>query len=267
MRAYLSVWKLRFINGMQYRTAAVAGIATQLFFGLIFIMVYVAFYGQGSSHTNFPLPDLVSYVWLQQIFLSFIMLWFRDNEIFALITGGNIAYELCRPCGLYPFWFAKLVGQRLSSAVLRCFPILIIVFFLPQPYRLSPPPSPAAFALFVLALLIGLVLVVSVSMLIYISVFWTLSPTGSTLMISVAGEFFAGMVIPVPLMPVWLQRVSDFLPFRWSADFPFRVYSGQIPASDALWGIAAQLAWIAVVVGFGQWSMRRALRQVVVQGG
>lgn len=267
MRAYLSVWRLRFLLGMQYRTAALAGIVTQLFFGFVFIMIYVAFYSQGGADADMSLAQLVSYVWLQQIFLSFIMLWFRDNDIFKLITSGNIAYELCRPCGIYAFWFAKLLGQRLSAALLRCFPILLVVFFLPEPYRLQPPPSAAALACFLLALLLGLLIVVGVSMLIYISVFWTMSPTGSTLMISVAGEFFSGMILPVPLMPAWLRGVANALPFRWSADFPFRVYSGQIPAREAIAEMPVQLLWIAGLLAFGAWSLRRALRKLVVQGG
>src|SRR5690606_20819029 len=105
----------------------------------------------------------------------------------AMITSGNIAYELCRPLGLYPFWFSKLLAQRVSSAVLRCFPITTVVFLLPEPYGLSLPPDVATLLLFLAALLLSLVLVVSISMLIYISVFWTMSPTGSILMISVAG--------------------------------------------------------------------------------
>ena len=202
MSAYISVWRLRFINGMQYRAAAYAGMVTQLFFGLVFIMIFVAFYSHSSQEQPISLKDVVSYIWLQQVFLAFIMLWFRDNEIFQLITGGNIAYELCRPCGIYEFWFAKLLAQRVSSAVLRCFPILLIAFLLPPTYRLSLPPSLTTLMLFLLTLMLGLLLIVSISMLIYISVFWTMSPTGSILMIAVAGEFFAGLVIPVPLMPV-----------------------------------------------------------------
>ncbi|MGM0880158.1 MAG: ABC transporter permease [Bacillota bacterium] len=267
MNAYISVWKLRFINGMQYRAAALAGMATQLFFGLIFIMVFVAFYSQSSGQAPISLKDLVTYVWLQQIFLAFIMLWFRDNEIFQLITSGNIAYELCRPCSIYSFWYAKLLAQRLSSAVLRCFPILAVTFVLPEPYRMSLPPSTSALVLFLVTLILGLLVIVAISMLIYISVFWTMSPTGSTLMISVAGEFLAGMIIPVPLMPIWLQKIAYVLPFRWTTDFPFRVYSGHIPQIEALWGILVQLLWLAVLIGIGQWSLRRALRQVVVQGG
>jgi ABC-2 type transport system permease protein len=114
---------------------------------------------------------------------------------------------------------------------------------------------------------LGLLVVVAISMLIYISVFWTMSSAGSLLMIAVAGEFFAGMTIPVPLMPVWLQKITYLLPFRWTADFPFRVYSGQIPQYDALWGILVQLLWLALLVGFGRWLLNRALRQIVIQGG
>jgi ABC-2 type transport system permease protein len=267
MRAYLSVWKLRFINGLQYRAAALAGMATQLFFGFIFINIYVAFYSQSAGQQPISLKDIVAYTWLQQVFLAFIMLWFRDNEFFQLITSGNIAYELCRPCGIYPFWFSKLLAQRLSSAVLRCFPILLVVFVMPQPYRMSLPPSIATFLLFLVTLVLGLLVVVAISMLIYISVFWTMSSAGSLLMIAVAGEFFAGMTIPVPLMPVWLQKITYLLPFRWTADFPFRVYSGQIPQYDALWGILVQLLWLALLVGFGRWLLNRALRQIVIQGG
>ncbi|MDF2958512.1 MAG: putative transporter permease protein [Paenibacillus sp.] len=267
MNAYLSVWKLRFINGLQYRAAALAGMVTQLFFGFVFIMIFVAFYSHSSTQPPISLKDLVAYIWLQQVFLAFIMLWFRDNEIFQLITSGNIAYELCRPCGIYQFWYAKLLAGRLSSAVLRCFPILAVVFVLPQPYRMSLPPSPAVLLLFLVSLLLGLLVIVAISMLIYISVFWTMSPTGSTLMIAVAGEFFAGMVIPVPLMPLWLQKIAYVLPFRWTTDFPFRVYSGHIPQTEALWGILVQLVWLAVLIGVGRWCLNRALRQVVVQGG
>ncbi|WP_168121001.1 ABC transporter permease [Paenibacillus sp. HB172176] len=267
MRAYASVWRLRFINGMQYRTAAFAGMATQLFFGFVFIMIFSAFYeGQGAD-APISLQDLITYVWLQQVFLSFIMLWFRDNELFAMIAGGNIAYELCRPMQLYPFWFAKLLAQRVSSAVLRCFPILLVIFLMPGPYRMSAPPSFSAFLLFAVALILGLFMVVAISMLIYISVFWTLNPIGSILMVSVAGEFLAGMVIPVPLMPSWLQNIAYVLPFRWTTDFPFRVYSGNIGQGEALWGVGIQLAWIVALAALGLWLMRKALRNVIVQGG
>lgn len=267
MRAYISVFKLRLVNGLQYRTAALAGIATQFFWGFIIIMVFEAFYSGAAAPPPISLKQLITYVWLQQALLAFVMLWFRDNELFQLITTGNIAYELCRPSGIYGLWYAKLLAQRLASALLRSMPILAVAFCLPEPYRMPLPSDLISFLLFIVALLLGLLMVVSLSMLMYISVFVTLSPAGSLLMFGVFGEFLAGMVIPVPLMPQWLQNIVYILPFRWSADFPFRVYSGHIPKEEALIGIGIQLIWLLVLVGVGRIAMASALRKIVVQGG
>ncbi|AIQ64014.1 ABC transporter permease [Paenibacillus stellifer] len=267
MRAYLSVGKLRFVMGMQYRAAAIAGLLTQLFFGFVFIMVYEAFYRFGGGNQPMSLQDVITYVWLQQMFLNLIALYFRDTDIFQLITGGNIAYELCRPCDLYGFWYAKLLGTRVSAALLRTLPILVIVLLLPEPYALHLPPSGSAWLLFGASLILSVLLVCSISMLIYISIFWTMSPTGSLLMIATAGEFFAGMIIPIPLMPDWMSAVASALPFRWTVDFPFRVYTENIRADQAMIGIGIQLIWLAALIGLGLFLLKRALRQVVVQGG
>ncbi|NJJ40833.1 ABC transporter permease [Paenibacillus apii] len=267
MRMYLSVAKLRFVTNLQYRTAAFAGIVTQLFFGFIFIMVYVAFYSRSSAVPPMSLQEVVTYIWLQQMFLGLIALYFRDPDIFELITGGNIAYELCRPCGLYGFWFAKVLATRVSGVVLRCFPVLLIVLLLPEPYGMSLPPGIGAFLLFLLSLLLGLLMVCAISLLIYISIFWTMSPAGSILMVAAAGEFLAGMILPIPLMPGWMQQLANLLPFRWTVDFPFRVYTGNIPIDEALGGLLIQLFWLALLIGLGLLLISRALRRVVVQGG
>lgn len=267
MRVYSSVLKLRLLMGMQYRAAALAGMATQFFWGFITIMVFEAFYEHTAAVQPISLKEVITYIWLQQAFLVFVTIWFRDNELFDLITSGNIAYELCRPCELYGFWYAKLLAQRLSSALLRCFPILIVAFFLPKPYDMTLPPSLTAFILFLCSLILGLLLLVAASMFMYISVFITMSPTGSLLVFSVLGEFFAGLIIPIPLMPQWLQKIAYLLPFRWSADFPFRVYSGHIPQNEAIIGILIQLVYIVCLVWLGRMALNSVLKKVVVQGG
>jgi ABC-2 type transport system permease protein len=267
MNAYYSVLKLRLLNGMQYRAAALAGVATQFFWGFMYIMIFEAFYEHSPMTPPISLKELITYIWLQQSFLAFIMLWFRDQELFGLITTGNIAYELCRPCDLYGFWYAKLLASRISSALLRSFPILIVASLLPEPYRMTLPPGFASGFWFLLSLTFGVLLLVAISMFIYISVFYTLSPVGSTLMIAVLGEFFAGVIIPIPLMPNWLQSITYLLPFRLTADFPFRVYSGHIPPDEAMVGIIIQLIWLVALVWLGRKAINHAMRRVIVQGG
>nr|WP_090581357.1 ABC transporter permease [Paenibacillus sp. OV219] len=267
MKAYLSVFRLRISIGLQYRAAALAGIATQFFFGFMFIMIFQAFYAHSVSTPPMTLSAVITYTWLKQAFLVFIMLWLRDNELFGLITSGNIAYELCRPSEIYGLWYAKLLATRLSSALLRCFPLLLVTLFLPRPYRLELPPDLLTLVLFVVVLLVGLLLVVAISMLIYISVFVTMSPGGSLMLFSIFGEFLAGLIIPVPLMPGWMQNIVYMLPFHWTADFPFRVFTGELSKTETLSGLAAQAAWLVGLIALGKILMNKALRGVVVQGG
>ena len=44
MRAYLSYFKAELIVGLQYKTAALAGLSTQFFWGILYALVYTAFY-------------------------------------------------------------------------------------------------------------------------------------------------------------------------------------------------------------------------------
>ncbi|MBM7562478.1 ABC transporter permease [Fusibacter tunisiensis] len=267
MKLYFSLFKIRVYHGLQYRVAALAGMATQFFWGAIYIMIFMAFYGENDSVNGFTLSQLISYVWLQQAFLAFVALWVRDNELFEMIRSGNIAYELCRPVNIYIFWYAKLLAQRISNAALRFMPILLVAFLIPEPYKLSLPVSLDAFVLFVITLLLGVILNVIISMFIYISVFVTLSPTGSLLLFSVVGEFLSGLVIPLPLMPDWLRTVVEILPFRYVADFPLRIYSGNIPVGEAILSVGMQLFWIVALGLLGNYLMQKSLKHLVVQGG
>ncbi|MBN2795923.1 MAG: ABC transporter permease [Clostridia bacterium] len=267
MKPYLSFFKMSLLRNLQYRIAALAGIATQFFFGFIFIMIFKGFYSYSSITPDISFKALVQTVWLQQSFLFFIMLWLRDNEIFHMITTGQIAYEMVRPTHMYFYWSAKLLGQRLAGGVLRFLPILFIACFLPEPYNLVLPDSFTTLILFLTTLVLGLILIITLTMIIYISVFYTLSPTGSFLLFRVLGEFLGGATIPIPLMPDTLKTITYLLPFRYSGDLPFRIYAGHIHHEEAVISIFVQIFWILLLGVSGNYWMKHALKKIVVQGG
>jgi ABC-2 type transport system permease protein len=260
VRGYLGMLRMKLIAGMQYRAAAWAGVATQFFWGFMYIMIYRAFYRSSSAAPPMEWRQLVCYAWLRQAFFAFISQWYVDNDLLAGIRDGQVAYELCRPYDLYGFWFARLVGTRAANAALRCLPILIIASLLPSAYRMSLPPRLGASALFLLSLILALALVTAISMFIYILTFVTLTPAGARLIISVAADFLSGHLLPVPLMPERLQVFVNFFPFRYTSDLPFRLYSGNIVGGEAMFQIGVQLAWIFGLILLGKHSRSGARR-------
>ena len=141
MKQYLSFFRIRFLAGLQYRAAAWAGVATQFAWGAMNLLMFRAFYQNGQNQFPMEFRQLSSYLWLQQALLAMFMTWFYDEDIFAAITSGSIAYELCRPCDLYTMWFVKNMAIRLAKAALRCLPILAVAVFLPSPYNMCAPES------------------------------------------------------------------------------------------------------------------------------
>ena len=100
MKKYLSFFRLRFNTGLQYRAAALAGIVTQFFWGVMEILTFRAFYDSDPSSFPMTLQATSSYIWMQQAFLALFMAWLMEGEIFESIKNGNISYELCRPFGI-----------------------------------------------------------------------------------------------------------------------------------------------------------------------
>ena len=114
MKSYLNYFKLRFITNLQYRAAALAGISTQIFFGLIFIMVYLAFY-ESNNVGDLPMnwDELVTYIWLTQAFLSLVFPYDMDYELLEMIKNGNIAYELIRQQNFYTKFYIKMLEKKI----------------------------------------------------------------------------------------------------------------------------------------------------------
>jgi len=266
IQAYLSLFRIRFINSLQYRLAAYAGVATQFAWGFMTLLQFGAFYSAGGE---FPMEysQLSSYVWLQQAFLALFMAWFFDNEIFALITGGNIAYELARPVDLYTMWFTKNAAIRCSKALLRFIPILAVSVFLPAPYGLSLPASLPAFIMFCVTMVLALCVVVAFVMLVYIATFYTMNPLGVRLIALSATDFLTGALIPLPFFPDRLRKIIELTPFASMQNLPLRIYCGNIAGAELWHSVGLQVFWLAALVVFGRMWMNAALRRVVVQGG
>ncbi|QHQ60344.1 ABC transporter permease [Anaerocolumna sedimenticola] len=267
MNKYLSFFRLRFLYGLQYRAAALAGIATQFTWGALEILMFRSFYAADPGGFPMTFSALTSYIWMQQAFLALYMTWFMENDIFETIRNGNLAYELCRPIDIYNMWFTRSMATRISRAVLRCLPILLFAAFLPAPYGLSLPRDGGAFIWFLLTMVLAFIVVIAFCMLVYIITFYTISPLGVRMVAVAMVEFFSGAVIPLPFLPGNIQRIFELLPFASMQNVPLRVYTGDIAGPALYKAVLLQIIWVFLLIATGKMLMAKAMKKVVIQGG
>lgn len=271
MNAYRAIISAKVRMLLQYRAAAIAGFFTQAFFGLVMILYYQAFYGASTARQPISLSQVVSYIWLGQAMWAMLP-WNSDPEVRAIIRSGAVAYELLRPIDLYNLWYCRAIAGRTAPTLPRAIPIFLFAGVLMPlmglgQWSLQPPVSWAAAGAFVLAIVCALLLSAAMTMLVNLCLLWSVGGDGVSVLLAAAVMIFSGNTIPLPLFPDWVQALLRWLPFAGIVETPYRLYTGNYPASD-VWCLATrQLAWVIVLVLFGRWLLSRATRQLVVQGG
>jgi ABC-2 type transport system permease protein len=267
VRAYLALFRARFRALLQYRAAAVAGFFTQLFFGLIRVMILRAFYSTGGGDHAVPmtLAQAVGYTWLGQAF--FHLLPFSANpdpDVRDMIRSGEIVYELARPLDLHTLWLSRALAMRIAPTLMRAVPMLLLALVL---LGLQPPASLVHLGAATLALTAAAFLTATFATVVTATLMWTISGEGIARIVPSLVMLGAGLVVPLPLFPTWVQPLFDLLPFRGMADDPFRLYLGLIAPSTVGIVLLRQVTWALVFVLLGRVLVARGQRNLVLQGG
>jgi ABC-2 type transport system permease protein len=67
----------------------------------------------------------------------------------------------------------------------------------------------------------------------------------------------SGILLPMTLGPAWLERTSDFMPFRWIVDAVRGGFAGTVADSTMLWGVVWALGLFALAVWWGTAVFRK----------
>lgn len=265
MNSYTGLFKMSFKGELQYKAKALSGIVTQIFWGLLYIYLYTAFMG-GKIIEDFSLKQMISYVWIGQ---AFFVLRFADlpKNCAREIENGDVCYKFVRPVDLYNQWFAEHAGYKIAATIIRCVPLTIIAFLMPGGLNLMLPSSVLSFLVFVLALTIGALMTSAISMFSVFLTFKTLSPKGILTMVNVITGVLGGMYVPLVFMPIGVQKVLNYLPFRFIFDLPARVYIGNIEPLYALKLLGIAAMWLVLLIGVGKLLIKLVSRKAIIQGG
>lgn len=272
-RPYVAAFASRFLQMLQYRTAALAGFATQCWWGGIKVMVFAAFYGGASAAMQAPmsLEHAITYTWLAQGLLV-LMPWLVDPEVAQSVRTGSVAYDRLRPVDAYTLWYARSAGwiaARLlpRAALMLGFAGIALPLAGLGEWAWQPPADAPAAAVFALSLLLSVALSASMVMLLNVATVSALNERGINALSAPLVIVLSGNLLPLALMPDAWQTALLLQPLAGLMDIPARLYFGQLRGVDALGALALQCFWIALLAGFGRLMLGRAMRRLQVQGG
>ncbi len=264
MRLYLELAKKSFQRQVVYRTATLAGLITNMFFGVLRASILIAVYNaQTRSVPDYSVRDAITYTGMTQAFIGAVALWGWFDMIKS-IKSGEVASDLSRPFDYYNFWLAQDMGRSLFQLFTRgALGMLIFIVF----FGASVPASVSQWLLVAISTLLALLLSFGWRFLASAMAFWTTDAVGWMRIASFGILLPTGFMIPLAFMPVWLQTLCYLTPFPGMINTPVDIYLGRASGDKAAFLIALQIFWLVVLIAAGRLAAYAGRRKLTIQGG
>jgi ABC-2 type transport system permease protein len=230
--------------GMTYRVNHFVSMIIFIFPLIARIMLWKAIYSSqplGAAIAGFSMADMVTYYVLFQMIFEiswcYVHVW-----VIPEIVSGELTRYLLLPVS-YPVYASidHLGGFFLPRFIstMIIFPPLMLLFR----NDISLHFSATTALLGIASVMLCCIYLYAFHMCLGLMAFWFEERPPFA---GVIEGFMGGAVIPIALMPGWLQHLCTVLPFKYSIYLPVQILMGRLPTSEALFGIGMQLMWICV---------------------
>lgn len=187
----------------------------------------------------------------------------RRDTIAQRVRDGSIVHWYVRPLTPRKFAFWLYLGDC-AYRLLWLVPGWLLCVLLGA---LVVPHGVGRFAVAVLSIVLGQVIVYHLSVLVDLTCFWTTSNTGVQRLHQFAQEILSGSVVPLWLLPSAVSGLASVLPFAAAVNTPLSIYTGRTPDASVPAALLVQCVWILVLGTAVRSVWRSAGRRVAVQGG
>jgi ABC-2 type transport system permease protein len=179
------------------------------------------------------------------------------------VREGVIANELVRPLD---FQFANYVSALMWMVVslVVALPLLLIGWLA---FGLQLSSDPLVWLAFITTLVIGYSVRFFFDWIFASMAFYTTEVWGLFVLHQGISLFFSGVLLPLALMPGWLQAITAALPFAQAFAVPLNLLSGITPLTDVPGLVLTQVVWLIGMLALSRGFFLLAVRRITVQGG
>ena len=239
---YLGSMRVSVINGFQYRVGNYLYMIGMIAEPVIYLVVWSTIArSQGGVVDGYTPGDFAAYyiVWtlvrnMNIVFTPYGWEW--------RIREGQLSGDLLRPVHPIHYDIAGFAGWKFVVIILWL-PIAAVLTLLFHP-MLNP--TGLEVAVFAVAIWGAYLIRIMNLWVLGMVTFWTTRVSALYETYFVIELLLSGRLVPMTLMPTWVQHLARFLPFEWTFGFPIEALVGNLSTSQLLFGLGMQVFWTAV---------------------
>jgi ABC-2 type transport system permease protein len=239
---YVQQFKTTLATMFAYRISLLIWMIGQVLEPLVYLIVWsVVSNNSGGSVGSYSTREFAAYYLILMLVNQITYTWIM-YEFDYRIREGDFSFYLLKP--VHPI-HSDIADNISSKMITTPFMILVVIglSFIFHPAISSPS---WAIALFFPVLLLAFAVRFLLEWTLALSAFWTTRVGAINQTYFVVMLFLSGQFAPLTLFPYPIQVAANILPFRWLIGFPIDLITGRLSFNEALIGLGAQAAWLAV---------------------
>lgn len=227
------------------------------------VEIWKSIYLASSSTVDFPVDKLVNYsilsVCLGSLYTNSILNIIQDKCV-----TGDIAYLMTKPIDYKPYVFFESIGRGLGRIIIQIPIILILSHF----FFGIQSPDILVIIPFVLSLIFGLLIIYELYFLLGMLSFWFQKIDYISVVVGGLFQILGGNGIPLWFFPDAFNKVSNFLPFKYTYYVPISIYQSELfNLQSNVNNIFIQIIWIYLLSTANKFVWSRAVKRIEVNGG
>ena len=215
---------------------------------------------------GFGFREIVAYYLLTMVGRAFSSMPGLASGIARQIREGEIKRYLVQPIDLIGFLLLNRVAHKLAYYAVAIAPFAL-VFFLCRHYFVSGWPSPTVLLAFAASLIMGFLIGFFLESAIGMIGFWFLEVSSLLFVYMLFSFFLSGHMFPLTLLPDDIERIVNFMPFKYLAYFPAAVFLGKIPEADLGTELLVEFGWLVFFIVVCRLAYARGVRRYSGYGG
>lgn len=265
MKKYACVFHLSLETAMEYRADFFLSLISTVFPIILQLYLWTAIYSAPAEVNNgYTYEQMILYALLAGLTAKLTASGF-EHEINQDIKDGGLNKYIVRPVNYFLYRLTAFIGGKIPAACILAVIMAVMLSFAGHliGYQIE--------LIRVIGYVISLVLAILLNFVIYFTIamlgFWITEISKMFGTIQIVLLVISGGVFPLDIFGTGIQKLTLYLPFKYTTQFPVDILNGKLLWPQVLDGFQFQAGWIVLFLLLSYSLWKAGLKRYVAVGG
>lgn len=268
MRKYVKAFTLGLQNALEYRMNFLLTLLSCLFPILIQYFLWATIFAGKSNAAilGYKLNEIIIYAIFAALLSKLVATGF-EYDVSNDVKSGQLSKFIVQPIGYFQYRISSFLGEKIPQIIIVTiilFSILVLLkFFLHIDIEITI----ARVLVFFLVVPFSIIMNFFIFYCLSVFSFWFLEVWGIFFTFTLLSSIASGGIFPLDMFGETINKLLNFLPFKYIVFFPINVINGKLPWDEIVNGIQLQFAWIFALFLLSKLLWRKGMQRFESVGG